>query len=181
MPDFLNKLNNRDAKPEMPEQDSGQEVGVTPEQRREFLDESREAEQAPDAQAQKEAREEPRVGSQSPTAAAAAKKSQTAAVAKSATQTQVESIMSSGLEEAYAKLDPQTKKIIKEDGEETAGAIANMLEHGKAVAKKILSLIRGWLHKIPGVNKYFLEQESKVKTDKIMALTKKEEEELYKQ
>jgi hypothetical protein len=34
--------------------------------------------------------------------------------------------------------------------------------------KKILALIRDWLKLIPGVNRFFLEQEAKIKTDKIL-------------
>ena len=45
-----------------------------------------------------------------------------------------------------------------------------MIETGKAVGRKILKLIRSWLKLIPGVNKFFLEQEAKIKTDKIVDL-----------
>jgi hypothetical protein len=37
-----------------------------------------------------------------------------------------------------------------------------------------LKLIREWLLIIPGVNKYFLEQEAKIKTDKIQQLYERE-------
>lgn len=82
--------------------------------------------------------------------------------------------MASGLEEIYVNLDDSTKQMLKIEGEKTATQIEILLEQGKDVAKKILHLIRAWLHKIPGVNKFFLEQESKIKTDKIMAMNKRE-------
>jgi hypothetical protein len=41
-------------------------------------------------------------------------------------------------------------------------------------AKEVLKLIVIWLRFIPHVNKYFLEQESKIKTDKILDLYKRE-------
>lgn len=86
----------------------------------------------------------------------------------------IEKVMTSGLEEIYSSLDPRTKAIVKTEGEKTASQIEQLLERGQAAAKKILHLIRSWLQKIPGVNKFFLEQESKIKTDKIMAMNKRE-------
>lgn len=86
----------------------------------------------------------------------------------------IEKVMASGLEEIYINLDPKTKQIVKAEGEATATKIEALLQSGKDVAKKVLQLIRAWLHKIPGVNSFFLEQESKIKTDKILAMTRKE-------
>lgn len=86
----------------------------------------------------------------------------------------IEKVMASGLEEIYINLDPKTKQIIKVEGEITANKIEALLQTGKDVAKKILQLIRAWLHKIPGVNSFFLEQESKIKTDKILAMKRRE-------
>jgi hypothetical protein len=40
--------------------------------------------------------------------------------------------------------------------------------------KKIFVLIRAWLKIIPGVNRFFLEQEAKIKTDKILFVTEEE-------
>lgn len=88
----------------------------------------------------------------------------------------IEKVMASGLEEIYASLDPHTKAIVKTEGEKTATQIEQLLESGKTVAKKILHLIRSWLQKIPGVNKFFLEQESKIKTDRIIAMSRKEDQ-----
>jgi hypothetical protein len=36
-----------------------------------------------------------------------------------------------------------------------------------------VEIIRNWLKLIPRVNKYFLEQESKIKTDRIITLQRK--------
>jgi hypothetical protein len=43
----------------------------------------------------------------------------------------------------------------------------------KATARVVLDLIRQWLMLIPRVNRYFLEQESKIKTDRMMTLQRK--------
>lgn len=100
---------------------------------------------------------------------------------KSDRQRAIEDVMAQGLQEVYLGLSDDDRRLVKQEGEKVAGVIASLFETGKAAAKKVLSLLREWLEKIPGVNKYFLEQESKIKTDKIMALSKKGEEELYKQ
>lgn len=84
----------------------------------------------------------------------------------------IEKVLSQGLEQIYSGLDKAAQRTIKRVGEETARKIEALLESGKSVAKKILRLIRAWLAKIPGVNKFFLEQESKIKTDRIMAMAR---------
>jgi len=86
----------------------------------------------------------------------------------------IESALAGGLEEIYGQLDAPTRQLLKIEGEKTATQIEILLEQGKDVAKKILHLIRAWLHRIPGVNKFFLEQESKIKTDRIMAMKREE-------
>jgi len=95
---------------------------------------------------------------------------------KSETLVKIEKILEEDLEEMYFKMPPEKQKIFKEKGEETASKIEKMIEAGKAVAKKILKLICDWLKLIPGVNKFFLEQEAKIKTDKIVALAEREKE-----
>lgn len=84
----------------------------------------------------------------------------------------IEKVLSQGLEQIYSGLDKAAQKTVKRVGEETARQIEILLESGKSAAKKILRLIRAWLAKIPGVNKFFLEQESKIKTDRIMAMAR---------
>lgn len=85
----------------------------------------------------------------------------------------IEKALSEGLEQIYFGLDKAAQATVKRAGEETARRIEILLESGKSAAKKILRLIRAWLAKIPGVNKFFLEQESKIKTDRIMAMMRK--------
>jgi len=58
--------------------------------------------------------------------------------------------------------------MFKEEGERTARQIENVIAIGKSMAVKILELLKNWLRLIPGVNKFFLEQEAKIKTDKIL-------------
>ncbi len=83
---------------------------------------------------------------------------------------EVEQVLSDGLEDTYQKLDPATQAQFRSLGEATAEKVAGLLEQTKVQTKKILDLIVNWLKIIPGVNQFFLEQEAKIKTDKLLAL-----------
>jgi hypothetical protein len=93
---------------------------------------------------------------------------------KSETLINIERILEEDLEEIYFNLPPEKQKEFKTKGEETASKIEKMIETGKVIAKKILKLIYNWLKLIPGINRFFLEQEAKIKTDKIIALAERE-------
>jgi hypothetical protein len=82
---------------------------------------------------------------------------------------QVEDILAEDLQPIYDQLSPALRKEFKIKGEETASRIAVLLTETKVKVKKILQLIRDWLKIIPGINKFFLEQESKIKTDRLLA------------
>jgi hypothetical protein len=45
--------------------------------------------------------------------------------------------------------------------------IEAVLATGKSIAVKVLTIIKKWLQTIPGISKFFIEQEAKIKTDKI--------------
>lgn len=83
---------------------------------------------------------------------------------------QVESILAEGLEQTYAKMPREKQQEFKQQGEETAAKVAKLLSSAKVMAKKIFLLIFKWLRIIPGVNKYFLEQEAKIKAERLLAL-----------
>ncbi len=94
---------------------------------------------------------------------------------------QIEDILSLDLEEMYKQMPPDRQQLFKKVGEETAIKIHDMLKSGKVKVHKIVDLIKNWLKIIPGVNKFFLEQEAKIKTDKILFLAeekKRQEEEV---
>ena len=84
----------------------------------------------------------------------------------------IEKIMEDGLGEAYQRLSPVAKQEFKIKGEETATKIRELLQNTHVKAKKILQLILEWLKLLPGVNRFFLEQEAKIKTDRIIGLKK---------
>ena len=80
----------------------------------------------------------------------------------------VESILEEDLTDTFLAMPPDLQMKFKDKGEETAGKIREMLDSAKVSTKKVFDLIKDWLKMIPGVNKFFLEQEAKIKTDKIL-------------
>ena len=77
-------------------------------------------------------------------------------------------ILENGLEEVYINM-PINKQIeFKKEGEKIVKEINNLLNKAKVNLKKIVNLIKKWLFIIPGVNKFFLEQEAKIKADEII-------------
>lgn len=86
----------------------------------------------------------------------------------------VEKILAEDLYEHFNAMSPDAQAKFRAKGEETVAKIMGLMAKSAVKAKEILSLIVNWLKLIPGVNKYFLEQESKIKTDKIMDLHKRQ-------
>ncbi|MFA5879787.1 MAG: hypothetical protein WC860_06390 [Candidatus Margulisiibacteriota bacterium] len=81
----------------------------------------------------------------------------------------LEEILSSGLDEIYQELSPENKTVFKVKGEAAANKIQLLMQTAKIKFNDILEIIRNWLLVIPGVNRFFLEQEAKIKTDKIIS------------
>lgn len=86
----------------------------------------------------------------------------------------IDQILSEGLSDVFMDLDPNTQIKFKVEGERTTRKINELLSGAKIKAKKIVDLIMSWLGIIPGLNRFFLEQEAKIKADKILKM--KEEE-----
>ncbi len=93
---------------------------------------------------------------------------------KNQTVVKIEKIMEEDLNDSYQRLSPVAKQEFKLKGEQTAAQIQELLKSTHVKVKKILNLILNWLRILPGVNHFFLEQEAKIKTDKIIALNKKD-------
>jgi len=85
---------------------------------------------------------------------------------------EVEKVMEEGLKDAFKEMTLIQKQEFKIKGEETALQIRDLLRAAHIQVKKIFRLIVEWLKMIPGINRFFLEQEAKIKTDKILTLKK---------
>jgi len=84
---------------------------------------------------------------------------------------EIKKILSEGLDEFYQSMPETLKQKFDAKGIETATKIEKIVISAKVKIHQIIKLIIDWLKMIPGVNKLFLEQESKIKTDKILLLT----------
>ena len=82
----------------------------------------------------------------------------------------IDNILAEGLNEVFMKMNPAQQQEFKKHGEETVRKINALLDKTKVKASKIIDLIRSWLKLIPGVNRFFLEQEAKIKADKIIRI-----------
>lgn len=91
---------------------------------------------------------------------------------KSEVYRELEEMLAKGLDQVYLSLDAKEQAEFRRRGEETASKIEELVVTFKAKAKDVLKLIKAWLLVIPKVNKHFLEQESKLRTDKVMAVAK---------
>jgi len=92
----------------------------------------------------------------------------------------IETILSEDMGEIYKNLPETLQEDFKKKGEETAQEIKNIISQTKIIVSKILILIKNWLLMVPGVNKFFLEQKSKIKTEKILNLAEEIREDKIK-
>ena len=87
-----------------------------------------------------------------------------------AREKEIEKVLADDLGEVYLNMPLDKQQEFKKEGEVTAQEINTLLSKAKIKVKKIVDLIRKWLSIIPGVNKYFLEQETKIKADEIVKM-----------
>ena len=89
---------------------------------------------------------------------------------KSRTLAEIESILEEDLQDAYLMMEPKLQQEFKTKGEEIAVKIEKTMQETKIKVKKVFKLILKWLKIVPGVNRFFIRQEAKIKTDKIIKL-----------
>lgn len=82
----------------------------------------------------------------------------------------VESILAENMDRVFLTMDVAAQAKFKAKGEETARQIATILQKTKVKTKEVLNLILNWLRIIPGVNKFYIEQEAKIKADRILKI-----------
>lgn len=87
---------------------------------------------------------------------------------------EIEEILEEDLKELYLAMPKEKQAEFKIKGEETISLVNQLVRAAHVNAKKIFQLIRAWLKIIPGVNRFFLEQEAKIKTDKILLVSEEE-------
>jgi hypothetical protein len=82
----------------------------------------------------------------------------------------IEEILEDKLEDEFLNMSEKDRNEFKKKGEETVENINILLKTGNIKIKKIIILIKDWLSLIPEANKFFLEQESKIKADEVIKL-----------
>lgn len=87
---------------------------------------------------------------------------------------EIEEVLEEDLKELYLAMPKEKQAAFKAKGEETISLVSQLVRVAHVNVKKIFQLIRAWLKMIPGVNRYFLEQEAKIKTDKIILVSEEE-------
>lgn len=94
---------------------------------------------------------------------------------KSQALEEIETILSEDLNDVYAELDLPARNAFKIAGEDAARKINAALCSAKVQFRDILRIILQWLKAIPGLNWAFVEQEAKMKTDKLLRLKSKDD------
>lgn len=85
---------------------------------------------------------------------------------------QVEQVLAEGLEDIFKALPPAEQQKFKVAGEQAAQEVFGLLGQVKVKVSAIVDVLRRWLSTIPGVNKFFVEQEAKIKAQKLVSLTR---------
>lgn len=93
---------------------------------------------------------------------------------KSPIRRNIEKILEEDLKFLYLELAPERQTIFRQQGELTASRIEYLMGQAKLNISYVVYLIRRWLSLLPKVNHYFIEQEAKIKAEKILFLSAKE-------
>ncbi len=177
MVDILNGL-KPDMMPPRPE-DAFQESGkAADEKAQEGLSESRE--QFLEHSTDREAPLTPQAKKIETASSSASTTSGTSARTTDEVTLKIEKILEEDMGDLYKSMTPDTQIRFKKKGEEIAVAIAEMVRTLKVHAAKLIRLIRDWLHMIPKINKFFLEQEAKIKADEIIEYIEAKKEDANK-
>lgn len=99
-----------------------------------------------------------------------------AAPQKSPLRQEIENVLEEDLLPLYRELTPKQRKQFKDTGEKTAAAIELALKRVKVTIIEIIRLIRKWLLLLPHANVFFIEQEAKIKAERIYQIKNEQEE-----
>ncbi len=86
----------------------------------------------------------------------------------------IESVLSEGLHDIFVALPPAEQQKFKLAGEQAAREVSGLLAQVKVKVDAVIAVLKKWLGTLPGVNKFFVEQEAKIKAEKLVRLTGRE-------
>lgn len=84
----------------------------------------------------------------------------------------VEQTLETGLGDMVNRLPDVAKERFTAKGKEIAMQLTKSVYAGIPQSRVVVELVKAWLLTLPSVNKYFLEQEAKIRTDAIIALAR---------
>jgi len=86
----------------------------------------------------------------------------------------LEGVLEEDLKELFLSLDKSKQQQFKQKGEEIVAWLRVQVATNKLVERQLLDQIHTWLKIVPDVNRFFLEQIAKIKTDKILIVIEEE-------
>lgn len=140
-----------------------------PERREVVIEQEPTAEQPPETERptpQEKIAEQPTVAPP----ARATEQQPTIVVPKDVLTQEIERILESDLEELYFSMNAEDQMKFKLEGEQVSKTIRQMMQSGTVKLRKVLGLVLNWLKMIPGVNKFFVEKQAKIKAEQILNL-----------
>ena len=98
-----------------------------------------------------------------------------AVVVKTPLREDVEAALADGLEETYAALPTATQAMFRARGESLAERLEAMVAQGTFAFRDVYQGVASWLRLLPSTGRfarYYLDQETKVKVDALVALAR---------
>jgi len=83
---------------------------------------------------------------------------------------EVERVLAEGLHDLFLNLPAAEQQKFKNEGEKAAREVNGLLGQVKVKIDQLIWVIRRWLASVPGINKFFVEQEAKIKAQKLLLL-----------
>jgi hypothetical protein len=90
---------------------------------------------------------------------------------------EVDAVLEEGLATIYATLPRENQDQFRNTGKVLVQKIEVTINQSNLKLKRLIQWLRSWLKIIPGINRFFLEQELKIKSDKIMDIAERERRE----
>ena len=83
---------------------------------------------------------------------------------------EIQHILSEDIADIYRQLPPERKTLVAQEGRVATSRIMDLLHETTVRLKELVKVLRAWLQKIPGLNRFFVEQEARIKARKILTL-----------
>ncbi len=95
---------------------------------------------------------------------------------KSQMRREIESVLEEDLDFLYTSLSPKQRQQFRIEGERTAAKIEIALRRAVVKLIEIITLVRKWLKLLPGVDRFFIEQEAKIKAERVLLIKESTED-----